>query len=83
MYYREKARYIYLDRANSWYRQVLLQSHDCFFRTLLLIFVADFCAYLISKGVSYCVAVGTFAEYSFLFRFVTVSSNFGCWLEFN
>ena len=44
--------------------------------------VADFSAHLFSKGVSFCVAVvGTFAAI-ISFRFVTVSSNFACWLEF-
>ena len=37
--------------------------------------VADFCAHLFSKGVSFCVTVVAFLLRT-LFRFVTVSSNF-------
>ena len=43
--------------------------------------IADFCAHLFSKGISYCVAVVGALLCILSFRFLTVSSNFACWLK--
>ena len=55
-------------------------NHLLFFSPPL---IADFCAHLFLKGVSFCAAVVTcFCCVSFLFHLVTLSSNFACWLKF-
>ena len=54
-----------VDRANeacTGYRPSTLNHMTAFLWPI----VADFCAHLFSKGVSFCFAVGTFAAYPFV-----------------